>query len=228
MKTIIGMATINLKQSKKSYLITGIVFALGAVNYILSLVIPGSEGNGTVSAGNYLYLLPLLMAIFIPAQNYTKLMNLGGKRRDFFKSAILSYAPAVAAVTLVSMILHYTVDAFMLTKIADIYDLLAVFGFLTNGNVLAFFQMCAFLLMFCCVTHTLTLIQGRWYGWVADVLIIAIISVFTPVAPLRAVLVWFFNMIIFHDIAIVQIISCLILGAAVYYAGLIPIKSKQI
>jgi hypothetical protein len=34
-------------------------------------------------------------------------------------------------------------------------------------------------------------------------------------------------MILFHNSAIVQILSCLVLGAAVYALSLIPIKSKQ-
>ena len=59
-------------------------------------------------------------------------------------------------------------------------------------------------------------------------LIVAIISVFTPIAPLRAALAWFFNMIIFHDAATIQILSCLIVGVALYAASLVPIKRKLI
>lgn len=226
MKTVIGMVKINLKLAKTAYLITGLVFALVISNYIVAATV-NSPDNSTVAIGNYLYLLPLFMAIFIPAQNFSKLMNLGGKRTDFFKSSILTYLPVIVAVTLLSIISNLTVDRMMVDKVG-LLELLDIFGFMARGPVVAFFQMCAFLLLFCCTLHTLTLAQGRWYGLAADVLIVSIVSVFTPIVPLRAALVWFFNMIIFHNIAIVQILFCLIVGAIIYCVSLIPIKSKQI
>jgi hypothetical protein len=88
--------------------------------------------------------------------------------------------------------------------------------------------MFALLLLTSCVAHTLTLVQGHWYGWLADALIVAVIAVFTPIAPLRAALGWFLDLIVFNDLAIVQILSCVVLGAAVYVAGLIPIRTRQI
>lgn len=228
MKTALNMAKINLKQTRISYFISGLVLLLVLANDIVSMAIVGQENNITIALGDYLYLLPLLMAVFIPALHFPKLMHLGGKRLDFFRAGIMAYLPAVALVSLVSIVLHLTLDQLMLRKIAGVISLLDVFGFMARGPVVAFLQMGAFLTLFCCVLHTLTLIQGRWYGWVVDILIIAVISVFTPIAPLRAVLVWFFNLIIFHDLALVQICSCLILAAAIYCASLIPIKSKQI
>jgi hypothetical protein len=110
----------------------------------------------------------------------------------------------------------------------DMFYVGEVFGFMARGPVIAFLQMFAFLLMFCCVLHTMTLIQGYWYGWVVDVLIVTIISVFTPIAPLRKWLVRFFNLIIFGSNVTVQILSCLVLGTVVYCASIIPIKSKRI
>jgi len=64
--------------------------------------------------------------------------------------------------------------------------------------------------------HTLVSIQDKWYGWVTDVVLIAIISVFTPIAPLRAVLVVFFNMIIFHPNALLHILNCVGIGLIIY------------
>lgn len=228
MNTVFGMVKVNIRHSRDAYINTGIVFALGVLNYILCVVIPGSDKNWTVSLGNYLYLVPVLAAIFVPAVNFTKLMHLGSKRIDFFKSCILIYVLAVFVSSLLCSILHKIIDPVILTHIEGIYDLSEVFGFAQNGEIIAFFQICAFLTLLCCTIHTLTLIQGRWYGWAADAIIIAIISIFTPIAKLRSVLVWFLNMIIYHDNAIVQICSCLILGAVIYCASFIPIRSKQI
>ncbi len=228
MKTELGIVKINLKKSDTVYKIMIPIMILVIINYITSMALLGTSENITLAAGNYLYLLPLLMAIFVPAQNFSKLMNLGGKRKDFFRSSIILYVFVSAFVTLASILLHFTIDPILLTRILGVIDLLNVFGFIEHGTIIAFVQMWAFLTLCCCVLHTLTLIQGRWYGWCVDVLIITIISVFTPIATLRVALLWFFNMIIFHDTAIVQILSCLILGAVIYYASLIPIKSKPI
>lgn len=228
MKTVFGMVKVNIRHSKDVYINAGIVLALGTLNYLLCVLISGSDNNWTVSLGNYFYLIPLLMAVFVPAINFTKLMHLGGKRMDFYKSSILIYIPVIFAASLLSIILHKIIDPMILTHIEGIYDLSEVFGFVDNGMIIAFFQMCAFLILLCCTIHTLTLMQGRWYGWLVDAIIIAIISIFTPIAKLRSVLIWFFNMIIFHDIAIVQILSCLILGALIYCASVIPIRNRQI
>ncbi|MDR0877945.1 MAG: hypothetical protein LBN21_07815, partial [Treponema sp.] len=205
-----------------AYIAGGIILLLGVTDVILWATIDPSEEN-SIAIGNYLFMLPLFMAIFTPAQNFAKLMNLGGTRMVFFKSSILVYGLACAAVSLVSLILYYAID-----NAIAIFSLYDVFGFMRRGPVAAFFQMSLFLLLFCTALHTLTLSQGRWYGFAADVLIIAIISVFTPIAPLRAVLGWFFTMIIFHEAAPMQMLSCIVLGAVIYCGSLIPIKTKGI
>jgi hypothetical protein len=227
MRTVSGMVGINLKQSKAAYRVSAVVLLLAIANMIAIGIIYGWDkpDNESLALSNYLYILPLLMAILIPALNFGKLMNLGGKRVDFFKSSILTYLYVVVAIVAISMVLQLV---FGNTGAFGQFSLFDVFGFMQNGAVVAFFQMSAFLLLFCCVLHTLTLAQTRWYGWVADIFIIAIISVFTPIAPLREALVWFFDMIIFQDSAIVQILSCVVLSALVYGASLFPIKTRQI
>lgn len=228
MNTIKGIVKLNLGQSKTAYIIVGICFLAGIVTSIVSMAIPDTEGNTTLAIGNYLYLLPMLMAIFIPTQNFTKLMNLGGKRKDFFIGSIITYLSIITACTVIGLVLLFTIDQWFSTRIDWVINLYDVFGFIQNGPVVAFLQMTVLSLMLCCVLHTLTMIQGRWYGWITDALIVAIISVFTPIAPLRAILVEFFNIVIFHDIAFVQILACLVLSAVVYCLSLIPINTKQI
>jgi hypothetical protein len=222
MKTILGITKVNLRNSKNAYIVGGIILLLGLADVILWAAIDPSEEN-SIAIGNYLFMLPLFIAIFTPAQNFSKLINLGAKRMDFFKSGIVVYGIACAAVSLVSLILYYAFD-----RAICLFSLYDVFGFMRHGPVVAFFQMTAFLSLFCVILHTLTLSQGRWYGFAADVLIVAIISVFTPIAPLRAALGWFFTMIIFHDAALAQILSCVVLGAVVYCGSLIPIKTRGI
>lgn len=228
MKTEINMTKINLRYTKPVYQIMIPVIFLVVINYIFSLAVPGSEGNTTLAAGNYLFLFPILMAVFVPAKNFSKLMNLGGNRKNFFRSCFLLYAILSAAASLFSILLHYTVDPIILTKITAISDLFNAFGFLSRGVITAFFQMTAFLILVSCFFHTFTLIQGHWYGWLIDLLIIIILSVFIPIEPLRQMLILFFNLIVFHTSAIVQIVSCLILGTLIYTASLPSIKAKII
>jgi hypothetical protein len=95
-------------------------------------------------------------------------------------------------------------------------DVLYWFGWLNNGVVVAFFQQFAFLFLFAIFVHTLVAVQDKWYGWVADVLIVAIISVFMLIAPLRVSLVWFLNLIIFNSNTFLQIAVCLVLATAIY------------
>jgi len=225
-----GMVGINLRQSRIPYLITGILFAAVLMAEVITNAILDVSGNETLSLGNYLVLLPLLVAILIPARNFGKLMNLGGKRLDFFQSCALTYLPVCLGVAFISVVLRLTLDSLMMIskQYRLVLNLLDVFGFTEHGIVIAFIQMTVFLLLFCVVLHTLTLVQGHWYGWIADAVIIAVICIFPAVAALHPVLLGFFNLIIFHDLAWVQILACLGLGTVIYAASLIPTKSKRI
>jgi hypothetical protein len=193
-------------------------------------VFSNPEGNTTVSFGNYLFLFIILGAIFIPAKNFRRMMNLGSKREDFFKGCFVTYLIMTAAVSLISVILYYTYDKFMVSAFyrGGTLDVLYWFGWLNNGVVVAFLRQFAFLFLFAVFVHTLVAAHDKWYGWVVDVLIIAIICVFTPIAPLRASLVWFFNLIIFHSNAFLQIAACLILAIAIYSLNKLILARKAI
>ncbi|GHU61644.1 hypothetical protein AGMMS49983_01730 [Clostridia bacterium] len=229
-ESVIGMAKVNWKNSKTAWLITAVIFlSAGVAYYIMAIFIDYFLGD-VIALGNFLYAAPLFLAIFVPAQNFSKLMHLGGNRKNFFRSALITYVPVAAGASLVSILTHMILDALLTSAgmIGSSLDLLNGFGFMEHGSVVAFFQMTVFLLFVSCAAHTLTLIQGHWYGWVCDGLIIAVICVFTPIEPLRGALVWFWNMAIFHEYAIVQIVFCLVLALAIYAASLVPIKSKRI
>ena len=218
------VAKINFRNIRLAYILTIIMMAATLIQNVVFLILLsfGIDANGpdnmTVSWGNYLFIFIILSAIFIASKNFRKMMNLGGKRSDFFKGCLVNYAIMSAIVSLVCVIMYYTYDKYMVSVLygGGSMDVLYWFGWLGNGAVVAFFRLFVFLLLLASVVHTLTAAQEKWYGWAADVLIVAIISVFTPIATLRPALVWFFNMIIFHSSALVQIASCLVLTIAVY------------
>lgn len=218
---------------KLSFMITGIAMgALAAQDIIYAILAlfdkyPGAQ-TSTVGISNYLYLLILLGAIFLPALNFRKMMNLGGKRIDFFKGCILNYLVISAAVSFGVIIICFTYERFVLQYYDGLLNLLYVFGWMDNGVLIAFLQQFAFLFLLASFTHTLTAMQDKWYGWVTDAVIIAIISVFTPIAPLRKALILFFNLTIFHSNAFVQIIFCLVLAIAVYFINLPILERKNI
>ena len=228
-------AKINFKNIKLAYIITAVIIGVVLIQDIVFTVLLrfgielGGEDNMTVGFGNYLYLIILLGAVFIPTLNFRKIMNLGGKRKDFFWGCAANYIIMAAVISLAGIILHYTYDKYMIDFLyrGGTLNVLYWFGWVDNGPVLAFFQQFAFLFLVATVIHTLTAMQDKWYGWITDIVIIAIISVFTPIAPLRAALIWFFYMIIFSN-AFVQIASCLILGSAVYALNKIILARKAI
>ena len=225
-KKAFAVAKLSLSQMRNVYFITGIVLILMFANFAVATAIR-MEGNSSVSGGNYFILLPILAAIFIPAQHMRKIFNLGAKRRDFFNGAAYTYIILSASAALIMVLFHYVIDRLMGIVFYEVLDMMAAFGFIQRGPVVAFLQMFAFLTLFSAFIHTLTMIQDKWYGWVADVLIVAIISVFTPIAPLRAALVWFFNMILFHNNAAVQILFCLVLADLIYLLNK-PILARKV
>jgi hypothetical protein len=226
MSTSINIAKINLKESKTAFLITGILVVVQFINMLLAgLIAPGESQS--LAIGDYFYLFPVLIAILIPATHFSKIMHLGGKRKDFFKSCIIAYIPATAAAAFITTVLQFTIYLPLANRGINMFSVAEVFGFASRGPIICFLQTFAFFIMFCSVLHTLTLVQGHFYGWAVDVIIIAIISVFTPIPPLRAALVWFFNLIIFDNNVVLQILACLIIAAAVYSLSIIPIRAKQ-
>ena len=230
------IAKTNFCNIKLVYILSAIVMGGVLIQDIVLTILafiniyPNSTENMSVSLGNYLFMIILLGATFIPTRNFRRMMNLGGKRADFFRGCAFNYVIMAALVSLASVTLYYTYDKFMVSTIygGGTLDVLYWFGWAGNGAVIAFFQQFAFLLLLAAVVHTLTAAQDRWYGWLADILIIAIISVFTPIALLRPALIRFFNLIIFHSNAFVQIAACLILALGIYSLNRLIFARKTI
>ncbi len=217
----LAAARLNFRNMKFVIIFTAIVTlaTLGQeIVYIIMDVFGSNPGADSIplGTGNYLYLLIILAALFIPLKNFHKMMNLGAKRKDFFSGCAIDYVILAAGVSLVSVVLYHTFEQFLLNyHPLGVLNVLPVFGWAANGPVVAFFQQFAFLLLLASVIHTVTAAQGKWYGWVADIAIVIILSVFIPIEPLRMALLWFFNMIIFQS-APLQILSCLVLATAIY------------
>ena len=97
-----------------------------------------------------------------------------------------------------------------------------------NGIIVAALQQMFFLLLAMVFLHVLLSMQPHWYGWLIDAVFVAIICIFTPIAPLRAVLAGFFQIIMLNSNAVLHIGICLLLSAALSLGGLAVLKRKTL
>jgi hypothetical protein len=160
--------------------------------YTIIAVSSGSVGEQLqISSGNYSWLLIIMAAIFIPTKNFSRIVNLDGKRNGFFWGSLSCYATLAGAVTIANTFLYYTYERLLISTgyysgyemfiqnptIMDNHyisvNLIEVFGWLGNGAVIAFVQQFAFLFLLASVVHTLTAMQDKWYAWVTDAVIAA-------------------------------------------------------
>jgi len=223
-RTSWSVARLHFKNIRVAYIVAGICVGLMLVQIIVGVILNayGIQMNGpdsqSISLAFYLWLMLLIAAIIMPLGNFSRILNLGAKRADYFWGTIESYVVLSGAASLVGVLCNYLVDnpVNKWAQIGTFWTAPGVFGWAAHGPVVAFLQQWAFLLLFAVFIHTLVAAQDRWYGWVADVVIVAIISVFTPIAPLRHAEAWFFNAILFQPNALLQILSCLVLAAAIY------------
>lgn len=85
-------------------------------------------------------------------------------------------------------------------------------------------QQMFFLLLVMVFLHVLLSMQTHWYGWLIDAVLVAIICIFTPIAPLQAILTSFFQIIMLNDNVVLHIGICLMLSAALSFGGIWVLK----
>lgn len=224
-KSVYAITRINFKRSTWiAYLVAGLCFLNSFVQSIVYYLINVSD-NTSISEGNMLLLALILAAILIPAVNFKKIMHLNGKKTDFLVGSLLNYIVFSAVIAALNLFLLYTFDK-AVSPVLTLWNISDIFGWLNDGIAMAFLRQFAFYLLLGVSLHTLTAMQTFWWGWVVDLVIAAIISVFTPIEPLRKMLLDFFNTIIFNGNAIEHIVVCLALSAAIYALN-IPILSRK-
>ncbi|MDF2986627.1 MAG: putative rane protein [Eubacterium sp.] len=225
LKSVGAITRINfIKTTWIAYLVALLSFASTFIQSYIRYLINSPDGS-QISSGDNLLLVLILAAILIPAVNFRKIMHLNGRKIDFFWACIINYTIISALLSVIILVLNLTIDKTM-RSVFEIWDIIDIFGWTNNGIFIAFFRQYAFYLLLAVVLHTLTSIQTFWWGWVIDVIIVAIISVFTPIAALRQLLVDFFSLIIFNTNPIAHIAVCFSLAAGIYALN-IPILSRK-
>lgn len=153
-------------------------------------------------------------------------MHLGASKNHYFIASLASYALTSVAASLVNTAIYVLLDP--LNKTQTVINTIDLCGWSTNGMVIAFVQQTLFLLLAMIFLHVLLSMQSRWYGWLTDGIFVAIICIFTPIAPLRHTLAGFFKIIMFNSNALVHIGVCLLLCSTLSFIGLAVLSRKTL
>ena len=217
MSAVCAIVKRMLASNKISYAVTAAV--------VLCATTSGA-GETALSNGNYTWLLAVLTPFFLVLYDFKKLLCLGAGKGDVYLGALVSYGLLALLASLVNTVIHLLIDP--LNRSQQVINLMDVCGWTQNGALAAFFQQAMFLFLVMVFLHVLLSMQPHWYGWLTDAVLIAVISVFTPIAPLRALLAGFFQVILLNAAAPVQIGACLGLSAGLAAAGLAVLKRKTL
>ena len=215
MSAIFSITKPLLSRNKLSFILTALVVLCAT-----------SSGEVVLSNGNYTWLLAVLTPFFFVFYDFTKLMHLGASKKDYYLGCLISYGFLAFCISLVNTLVHLLIDPVYPAQ--TVINLMDVCQWTANGIVVAGLQQMFFLLLVMIFLHVLLSMQTHWYGWVTDAILVAIICVFTPIAPLRAVLAGFFQIIMINRNAILHIGVCLFLSAALSLGGLAVLKRKTL
>ncbi len=209
MKQILQIYKINIIHSTAIFILT-------------LLIIIFNLGSNPSSMGNYFYLPIIIVPTIIVFDNFKKFVNIGANKFAYYYGSILTYISIALIGSGINLLFFAVIDN------KEIWNLIDIFKWGENGLLMAFIQQFVFLFMFALFLHVLLFLQNKWIGWVADILLIAIISVFTPITPLRNALVWFLSLFVGNDNAVMQIINCITVSILLYLAGLFSLKKTRI
>lgn len=205
------------------------LLASNKISFILTAIVvlcATSSGETALSNGNYTWLPAGLTPFFFVFYDFTKLMHLGASKKDYFLGCLISYVILAAGISLVNTMIHLVIDPAYSAR--TVINLMDVCRWTENGIAAAALQQMLFLLLLMVFLHVLLSMQAHWYGWLTDAILVVIIRVFTPIAPLRAVLAGFFRLIMLNGSAVPHICICLLLSAALSLAGLAVLKRKTL
>lgn len=217
MRATLSIVKRLLASNKISFILTAIV-----------VVCATTSGDSAIalSNGNYTWLLAALTPFFFVFYDFKKLMHLGANKKDFYVGALVGYGLLALFISLVNTGIHLLIDP--LNRTQTVLNLMDVCGWTENNIFVAFLQQAVFLFLILVFLHVLLSMQPHWYGWLTDAILISIICIFTPIAPLRGILAGFFKLVMLNPNALIHIGICLVLSALLAAAGLIVLKRKTL
>lgn len=217
MRAIFAIIKRLLASNKVSFLATAAVVLCATTS---------GDSKIALSNGNYTWLLAVLTPFICVFYDDTKLMHLGASKKDYFLGSLSSYGLMAVVASLANTAIHLLIDP--LNQTQTVINMMDLCGWTANGVFVAFLQQTVFLLLTMIFLHALLSMQPYWYGWLTDGVLVAIICVFTPIAPLRRLLTGFFGVTMFSGNAPLHIAVCLLLCAALSLLGLAVLKRKTL
>lgn len=205
------------------------LLASNKISFILTALVvlcATSSGDVVLSNGNYTWLPAVLTPFFFVFYDFKKFMHLGASKKDYYFGCLISYGVLAFCISLVNTAIHLLIDPVYPAQ--TVINMMDVCKWTENGIIAAGLQQLFFLLLMMVFLHVLLSMQAHWYGWLTDAVFVAIICIFTPIAPLRAVLAGFFQMIMLNGNAALHIGICLLLSAALSLGGLVVLKRKTL
>ena len=207
------------------------LLASNQISFIITAVVDlcaTTSGDSAValSNGNYTWLLAVMTPFFFVFYDFKKLMHLGASKKDFYLGALISYGILALLISLINTGVRLLIDP--LNQTQTVINLMDVCGWMENSAFVAFLQQAIFLFLVMVFLHVLLSVQPHWYGWITDIVLAAIICIFTPIAPLRGLLAGFFKIIMLNSHALIQISVCLGLSAVLAAAGMAVLKRKTL
>lgn len=205
------------------------LLASNKISFIIAALVvlcATSSGEVVLSNGNYIWLIAGMTPFFFVFYDYTKLMHLGTSKKDYFSGCLISYVFLAFCISLFNTVIHLLIDPVYPAQ--TVINMMDVCKWTENGIIIAGLQQMFFLLLVMIFLHVLLSMQPHWYGWLTDAVLVAIICIFTPIAPLRFILSGFFQIIMLNSNAILHIGICLLLSAALSFAGLLVLKRKTL
>lgn len=225
MKSTITVAKCNFATNKLSaYVTIGVIVIQVISNSIINMIVSGGN-NSQISLGNYFYLYLLMLPFFVVLSNYKKFINLNASKRAYYTGCMLTYGVAAVLVSLGNTLFYSFVDKNFTTYL-EYTNLMELTGWMQNGVLIAFIQQTVFLFLAAVFLHVLISLQHYWVGWVVDLVIITILAVFLPIAPLRHLVAKFFALVMFNSNFLLHIAVCLVLSGILCAVGLIPLKKR--
>ena len=215
MSAILSITRRLLSSNKISFILTALVVLCAT-----------SSGDVVLSNGNYTWLLAVLTPFFFVFYDFTKLMHLGASKKDYYSGCLIGYGLLALCISLVNTVIHLLIDPVYPAQ--TVINLMDVCQWTENGIIVAGLQQMVFLLLVMVFLHVLLSMQTHWYGWLTDAVLVAVVCVFTPIAPLRDILAGFFQIIMLNRHAVWHMGICLLLSAALSLAGLAVLKRKTL
>lgn len=205
------------------------LFLSNKISFIITfavVLLAQSSGNVVLSNGNYLWLLAILSPFFFVYYDFMKLIHLGASKRDYYAACLIAYSSIAIFISILNAAVHVVIDP--LYNAESVINMMDVCRWTENGIIVASLQQMVFLLLFMVFLHVLLSMQAYWYGWLTDIILVAIISIFTPFKALRAILSSFFRLIMINGNAILHIAVCLVLTFTISALGIMVLKRKKL